>query len=1768
MTLDISGALLEGARFSTGNNVYTFPPDSLISNSSSFSTISERAEYAIIAGTLDSSKKQLEIADEDLVFYWCRNEPGITRFDYDSYSGRWLPMPGTYPQVIGDLSNDTRLTIPLPDPDRASSAPYSLYIDDDPRVSFTLNFIGSSDFSDPNLLSELTVEINSSGQLNFSAVDVSERSEKPVSFTGQNFISRTSGNGSVGVLPDFSTSEYRLFLNPKPASGFLPRIRIGYRPYLIPEEVSSESLLVAPPQGYVRWSADTGRLKFSDDDVEANLGETVHYDGLFLGQKQFDRYGVSVSSGWPNVSFNLPAAIGSSDLKRFIVFAEKDGETRRYFNTTSYLSSAPTPGWCYVNLETGNFYLSATDVSNFSSWTFWCIDSLLVVGAPGVGMQMRRSSVNGPGAASVPDFAVVYEVSQVLSNDLQPYPFMMLPTVPLVDDDLTFKVDIGTGKFVGNLVDSSDSTKTGLGYLLNLDLKQLKFTIRTTPRAVLLQKDQSSIKLDGAALNPKGVEVTKDGVLLSASDFDIDVSSGLVEFVEPVGEGEDDAVEVSGAASGSSFTSTASVFTDEFVGRRLLIYSGNNSGIYDIVAVDSGTTITVSPEFDSAEDVTASVRSTDEIIADRFWTPVTSVPKKFSIYRSPDGPGGTFSKISIDGYSVKSNVGQVSISSPALPGESLRIDYVSLDSDDEGVTTTPTQRTEFALFKIGQESASFSVGSKIVTFNADGNTVSTDRPITLYVEGVTQDEDSFAFTPPGTLTLKNAIESGPVTVDYWVKEASGGETTIDLLYSPIDYDNLKVSGPAYGETEGQKELYVSGDQTNSMKPRCALLFENQDVVYIASSSYDSSTDLTKVVFDQAALSDSENIKITGTIKNKKSGSLVFFSSLLNPPYLIPETNSVEIFVNGTNSVRIHGDVSSTYRSGIIIDFDDDPYWTIGSSYDESAGITTVKTAGMARRNYITPTVKRSVRPVLDPSSNFSTSRPAYTSRGFVLANMGTTSSSVLQEGVDYDLGDDGIIAMKSPISYGDVLRAMYVAKVSQPAGTTFEFNFSREIAPDNSNGLVGQKLTIDYNLYAPDSFFYRVETIVTMLPEARDLMTSSASATSYGPNTASTPSQATKDSGLSSPWYDSYHYSNIDVVAQRFLKYYHDLIEMYEDLFSLIDGRNVGGTSGRFRYDGVLGRVVSNYNEIENDIDDSAILYYTIAMSSGFPPSASYVPVYGKMSDANSLSRLFPTTKTTASFIGDTSSATSGQQVGSFDAENITSTGTTVTSRAVSYFVQAISLTGGTQFIVDSSASASELTNVLTGGTALSGTNGDPDSLTPPFVQGQKIQVFDLDGNFLASGEVLALDPTAPHILPTTVPYDSVKSVGVGSIAQTAADFEGDANMQNLYTPGIDYIVSSTTGQIIYFKMPTGFPFQNNPLVGNEVIQATVSFNNPNLAPNRIPALDGSELNDSGRFSIPRTRRNCELRKLFKESLSAKIGFAEYPVFSGLLIDVNSSSPIVIGDVMQFVDGPNSGISVTVTSVTPGGISVNPPLPYVDVTGSNFVIAIDSFNEALSQEIYFLTSELSKLDDVISMFGQTVSSGSGSALSTSQWQDVSADFSGMEGMLLYVHDGPSRGLYKIDTVSGDTATVSPSPYAQLTVGSGSYSVIEPWTFLQEAEFQFVSAFYANTLSFYQSTLSWTGSPSFGDVASRAVIVSQRQAYLADVVGDAGSLTTLLRNGDNLYDTRFLWIDQRTNKETGLTQLQARAFTRGMEILTNVTSDQRKRYLMDSIISQT
>ncbi len=1741
MLLDTSGALLEGVRISSGNSSFGFPPRSLVSNGGVFDDVTSRAEYVLVTDSLDPEKSDLEIADSDLVFRWTKNESTVSRFSYDSYSQRWLPSPGGPPDTLGALSNSSRVFFPIPD-SAVVTAPYAIYVGSPVReVTFLIEEVGvPDDFSPPASVPAGTVQIAlSDGSLNFGQDDVDELEGATVYGLRQSFFDRSRSVGSFGTLPFGSSVDYFVFLNPKPATGQLPRVRIGYGRYLTGSEVATESLLSSPSSGTFKWSLDTGRVVFSQQDVDDNLGETVYYDGVYVGSAQLTSLQAFPVSPWPSITFTVSGAIGIDDPVRFVVYAEL-GDERNYWKivlTSSSPTSAPPPGTAYLNVANGGVYLSATDFSNFAGWSFFYLDSMLSI-ENGVSIQLYRSGANGSGASQVPDFFVSYFVeNQILVDGIGAFPFVMLPTKPVVDDQLEYLIQQGpgsSGTFSGTLVDGTDSDEPGLGYLLNLDGNALSFCRRDVV-SVTFSKPSSILKLADPAVSTRGLEVTRNGVTIeNGVDFSFDADAGLISFTTPVGQNDLDDRPVSGTASlPNRVTGSLSDFSGADVGRYLYVASGANEGIYLIDGVPQSDFIVVTPDLLVAGELTAEIRDGADVVADRFWKELLPPFKKFTLSRA-SSPAGPYVTVPNTEFEVFANVGQVNLLEPAQPGESFLVSYVALISDDLGATSSSVNKTEKAAFKTRQELCGTTAGSSTATFNPEGKTVSTDRAMTVYLSGVPLDPGFFTFVSPGTIKLINPVTAGQVLViDYWTEDAPGGNTSFDLLFSPVDLDSPKV-------TLGSSDLRLNGDMTDVVSDDSAILVGDRELLVVDGVEYLEEDDVTVVTFTDPAVEDSSG------------ASLYICGPVAGSDYMVSEGASTGSFVVNTNYFHVTGNATSRYPTGTVVRVSGDYYYVTGSQFIEDRARTKVFTSVPARRNYVITSFARTIRPILFPSSSFQTTSDADTSFPFTLVRMGEFQK-VLILGSDYSLTDGGQIELEETVGFGESLVAAYVARSVQPAGTVIGANYAHAVAPGSGNGLQGQRLVSSYNLYAPDTFFYRVETVLTFLPEVQDLLQQSAqSGGSSGPNTANATGRTNKDFGLPSPYFDEQHEHNIDVVMARLLKYYNDLVNLYEDFLSNVDGRVVGGRSGRFRFDGAFDNPPrTSYDDITNDVDDRVELYNKLQLTGFF--SFQQVPVYGTMAEPNGLSRIFPTSVSRRAAINDSVSAADfGDTIGSLDMTGIRSVSTMSSSPASQFF---------TANIGDSGYSIPQ--------------NGDEDLLVPEFSAGQDVKVYSEDGVEQYIAEVITATSG-------TVTLDTPATILRGSVLQDTSD--GDNSVNHFYVPGRDLVVDPETGQILNSTFSGIGASLQTPVEGDEIIGCRVSFVNSDTSPRRIPALDGLELDDDGYVPSPRLKRVSETA-LLEDETTAMSFLGNSEVDPDKVTCSQSTIEVDVGDVVRFLTGLNAGLDRTVSTAPSDDLfTVSVAFPFADSAGSDFIVvsAVPYLPDVLDEEVGVIStnvaspidppsllpgisSELISLASLTGSYGETVHLGTSSVTST-ELTDLSADFNLLSidtTCLVLVQGGVNRGLYKVASVDQHVLGVEvDSPYAGFPVtGFGmTYSVVRPYSFLRDHQFGVVSQALRETLSFLTETESWVSSMSSSGKVSRLSEVLIRQVQLEAYASQFPNVLT----DDGLYEMRFLWLDQRTNRKTGNLTRKRQAEERREEALVKLVQDQMKLLVSQSL----
>lgn len=1717
MTLDTSGFLLEGVRVAAGNSPFTYPPRSVVSDQPALDASAGRADYMLSVAGQGAGSDGIEIADPGLRVVWTRND-SITRFDYDSFARRWSPMPGGPPEALGRLSNSPRLHAPVP---VDGGPPYSLYLGPGRSVVFTVSKVGSeSAFADPPAG---TVQIASdTGALNFGTADTSNPvyASGTVTLCRQSFFDRTLATGQVG-LADGSD----VFLNPVPADGQVPLVRVGLGRHLVMAQVATESLLYDPPSGHGVFSVDTGAVRVSSSDAASRLGSPVYYDGVLLGSASLVRGTVGTASPSPGV---LPGSGSLGDAERWVFFY--DSPQGRHYLRTTY--GSPQPGYVAVNQTTRSVSMDPSDSASAAGASLQYVDSLVHV-ERGVSVQLYRSAVNSSGLAQEPDFVEVYAVSgQVVQDGLARSPMVPLTAVPVDDASLTVAVAQGSGTYAGPLPHAR-SAADGPCHLIDPATRSVRFGLRRS-ESFVLQDRSAFVKLSGAAVFPDGLSVSKDGSAVTPGvDFDFDADTGSIEFMQPVGGSDPSNREgVGGSVTGPrTFIASGQTFTPSDIGRQLLVRSGPNSGFRKIVEVVGSREVSVLEPFAELRAETVDVLAGKDVLVDNMWAPLTHemLKLRLEVLTSPTDPVPVL--VPQSGYTVIPGSGQVNLGTPAVPGQVFRISYSYLESSDEGVSVTSVARQEFAGFKVRQEVASSTRGSPIVTFNPSGATVLEDRGITVSLDGVTADPAMFRFSAPGTLLVGSGVDADEVVVDYWIAESPGGNTTFKVTKSPMDVDYPAIVGL---DASSDPVTTFNGDLTASLPRGAAVLVESKDLLLVGSSSYAGGVTSVRFTTPPATTRTGVPLQVSGPVAD----------------VMAPEPASVETVPRGTSSVTVNG--VGPYARGTVLTLDGDPYLVIASS--SSGGRTAVTLSATASRNYITPAVARSSRPVLEPGSSYATSLPVHPGYPVTVVKYGA-SASVLARGPDYTVGDGGQVVLSVPLVPGDRLEAAYMGRLAQPAGTRLDVGYAHAVVPDESNGMAGQKLVLGYSLYSPDTFFYRVETVESFIPEVVQSMQQSA-ATGFGPNTASRSGLRPKDMGVKGLWFDEQHELNVDVVIGRLLKFYNDLVNGYEDVLASYDGRVVGGTSGRFRYDGLRDNPPrESYQEITNDIDDRVKLYDEVVLSGFYTFTSS--PVYAYVSDPCPLSRLFPTSRSlTVALNGDVGFVNFGKPIGSLGVQNVSSVGQMSPSLSAARFSQV----AGALVSLDS--------------------NGGTSPPSKPLVDGAPVVVYSEDGRVLALSAVSSVSQ-ASGSWTAVLGFEPPEPRGSVVLNLSVGD-------PKIYSPGRDLSVDAQTGLIRNSSLPSSLASAQVAVDGNELVDTVVSFPNQATSPYRFPALDGSALDDSGVPGRPLLSYASEAAALEDELPMLSILSSGSVLVDRLTVEHPvgfMAGTVYAGSVISFLEGPNADQRHTVSAVlSPTQFQVSAQFTYADATVRAFtpVIggrtagtaalaaarAIDGAAAAPAAAgalIGSIGSRVGSIGQVVQSLGSQVFSGSVSVSGKTVTASVDLAALGVRaGDILYLPGSASAGVYRIASLGTTTATVSdgppwgPFPSAVTT----DAVIVSPWSFVGRDQFGALSACLRTSVQFYQETVSWASSFNQAGVPARKARVRER---LDEIAASTASVESVLRDSEKLYDTRFLWIQQRTDKRDGTVTRYKRAAADRVDAAQRLAADQQKLYIMQRLV---
>jgi len=1517
MGLSVKGFLLEPPRIGQSNSPYTYTPNVYVSNPSAFNTAYPsdesvpRTEYCVLvlndSGTPGTGPNN-NSSFVEVKFAWTKNEV-LQRFDYSGVDGRFKALPGAVPTAVGTLTasaNTTRLKVDAPINSNLTAYPVRLFLG---TVGSGNAFIVSTVLTDADFGSPVsgTVQVSmATGDLNWNTADLTTFAGQPVFFQRQTFYSFDASKGNIGVIDN------TLLLNPLPATGQFPLIRIGYGSYLIPVQVASDGAFSGnPASGHVEWSVATGRLKFNSVDIAANTARSVYYDGVAF----------TFNQSLPTTSLGTvasPASLSPVPPEGSDTFFRVPGVVQ--FQQTQFVDAVTSPGKkgvVQIRRSNGFVQFSNADIGQYGAQTAQAITADLII-ERGISLRMFRNPVNlDDSDPTLKDVSAFY-VSQgaIWAQPIIASPTVVLPAIPVDTDTLNVNVEQGTGSFVGPLPRLDVAVPpVGLGYVLDYDNKQLIYAQRKDNVVIPAPTPYGGVQLADPLVFAAGLKLELEtapnsglySTLTVGTDALFDAGSGLVTMVST--DGSKVVTGVVGAISGASFTDATQNFSTAGVapGDFLIIQGGPAKGVYTIVSVGT-TTLVLDAVGATSSGFSYEVVSGVEILADRYFREVPPVdpntkveriralgtiensprlsidPNQASFYRFRYGvstfsttttlvsndagftasgslPSGTvevslatghlnFSQVDVTaggavfgsralvlgvGYTLQAPLGFIQFSDRFLELEEAQITYKDANGD---------LISERATFLVRKElTQDHPTPTAVLSFNPNAREVAANPSPKAYRGGrpqtsaqVTFDTTASTVTFFGAATATDALPSGPVVnpnenvyVDYYIYQAMGGEQNLTVLQPPIQTIPIIVNSDT-------NQFTLVGDRTSDFAANHLLLVDRTETYLIGSSAYVSGTGLTTVTLSSLQLfrSDFQNPVLAVT-----SGVTPLTGSTAFPAYFTTEITAYAPISRGSAKMLMSGDVSKTYVSGMIVEITDgatflDFNLVAGSTYDAKAQKTTITFIANGARQYSGVNLKRSVRPILATALvKVQTKRSPELGQVYtVFRKIDGQSGKVLSSPADYTIDASGSVAVVSALGLNEEIGIFYTGDLIVDAGRSLRASYTFTIVPTEQNGLLNQTLKADYTTYAPDTFFWRVETFTNFRGELAQQYESDAqsSTPSGGPILQNSSSPKLFEQGRESVFFQEGHLSNEDLVARPTLKYYNDSVNALEDALQYFDGRVVGDHDGRFLFDGNIDNPYrATFAAVTNQIDDNFKISPAPYTVTGPPFVVTSVGTFQEVYKAAPTSRFYPTQRV---MFGATVPT-----VGLKTGDPILDTGTK-SLKAVPLIQRRFPWAVTTQL-------ARAGSTVLT----VDAATGSTDLLRPSFANTMKVAITAQDGAVLVADSP---GMTVSGFSATTITLTAGVGVSI-PIGATVRLSTADTTYLKQYRLGIDIGVDLDAGLLTYQapSAPWNDPLVPTPLQpappnsgGGEVLDVTATIVNTLTAPDRFPALDGGTEDD------------------------------------------------------------------------------------------------------------------------------------------------------------------------------------------------------------------------------------------------------------------------------------------------------------------------------------
>jgi hypothetical protein len=946
--LSITGYVLDPVRVGAANSPYTQTPDIYISDQAAFdvaypSDESEpRTDYLVFV---------LNDGDfPDAEFCWTKNEI-LDRFDYDGREQRFRTMLGADREELGNLgpdSNTTRFTVAIPISTDLTSYPVRVGVGSVPvgGTTFTVSLVlFDTDLNNPDPPAG-TVQISQeSGKLGWAPADLSSYNGDPVWFQQQTFFDLTENSGLMGVIGT------DLFLNPLPATGQFPLIRIGSRGYL---ETSEVLVFVGPASGVVEWKRDTGELNFNATDITTYAGESVYYDGVVM------EFGLLVTRN-DTGTISAPGTVPLTTPEESDLFFQAtglpdppvDGGTVQFPQTVwvDAFSTNGKSGTVEVRRSDGQIQFSLADQASYGTGLAWYIVPDLKI-ERGMTLRMFRTPVDLEGAdPDLKDATALYATENATWADpMIGVPSVTLPALPRQDQLLTVDVVQGTGTFVGTLPDLDVVTPpTGYGYILDPDERRLQYARRREDIVVERHLSFGSAQLPDPLIFESGLvleleqtpgsgvytwsdpgAVPPQSPLVQGEDVLFDYTAALLTFVETDGTqvmtGDTGATD---GFNGTVFTNFNDSFTDYPVlpGDLLIVTSGAAAGIYTVQTVtDNVLTVDVSGGVET--NLAFIVRRGYEVLVDRFFQAVPQVDPNTRVER-------VLSKGTVT-------------NAPRLSIDLAFIDDYRFWFDRTDFSTSVTKVANDAAF-----TPPASLGEFDVEISEDTGNLNFGQ------DAVTQ---GYALYSMQTLTLGTDYQLQPPLgfIEFTRRMLESEETY--LTYAIIDENDDKQTVEERGVFLVRKELtadHPTPTSTLSFNPLGREVADNpapqafrggrpqvtgEQVLFDTTAStvtFLSDDQVTDALPHGATVGPTENVYIDYYVYGAIGGEKTL--TVIQPP-MVSILVSIE---EETTEFTIGGDRTATFKANHLLKVDRSEIYLIGSSaYDSGTELTTVTLASL------------------------------------------------------------------------------------------------------------------------------------------------------------------------------------------------------------------------------------------------------------------------------------------------------------------------------------------------------------------------------------------------------------------------------------------------------------------------------------------------------------------------------------------------------------------------------------------------------------------------------------------------------------------------------------------------------------------------------------------------------------------------------------------------------------------------------------------------------